>query len=59
MMDGGTIFFVVYIDKEKGDVLQIYYTVLLPIRIKEIFKQKKEYLLCITKKVSWQTIKRK
>lgn len=37
MMDGGTIFFVVYIDKEKGDVLQIYYTVLLPIRIKEIF----------------------
>ena len=42
MMDGGTIFFVVYIDKEKGDVLQIYYTVLLPIRIKEIFKQKKD-----------------
>ena len=41
MMDGGTIFFVVYIDKEKGEVLQIYYTVLLPIKIKDIFKQKK------------------
>ena len=42
MMDGGTIFFVVYIDKEKGEVLQIYYTVLLPIKIKDIFKQKKK-----------------
>ena len=40
-MDGGTLFFVVYIDKENGNVLQIYYTALLPIRIMELFKSKK------------------
>ena len=58
MMDGGTIFFVVYIDKEKGDVLQIYYTVLLPIRIKEIFKQKKDTYY-VSLKSFRETIKRK
>lgn len=42
MMDGGTLFFVVYIDKEHGNVLQIYYTTLLPIRIMNIFKHKQK-----------------
>lgn len=41
MMDGGTLFFVVYIDKENGNVLQIYYTTLLPIRIMELIERKK------------------
>lgn len=39
MMDGGTLFFVVYIEKETGEAIQIYYADLLPIRIMEIFKQ--------------------
>lgn len=39
MMNGGTMFFVVYINKETGDPLQIYYTELLPIKIKEILKK--------------------
>lgn len=44
MMNGGTIFFVVYIDKDSGDTLQIYYTDLPPVKIKELFKnQKKKY----------------
>ena len=42
MMDGGTLFFVVYIDKYSGDALQIYYADLLPLRIMEILKQKKK-----------------
>lgn len=41
MMNGGTIFFVVYLDEDTGDILQIYYTNLLPIKIKEIIKNKK------------------
>lgn len=42
MMDGGVLFFVVYIDKETGDPLQIYYADLLPVRIMEIIKQKQD-----------------
>lgn len=42
MMDGGTLFFVVYIDRERGDVLQIYYATLLPIRIMNILKRKQK-----------------
>lgn len=38
MRNGGVLFFVVYIDKDSGDTKQIYYTSLLPIRIKEILK---------------------
>jgi len=41
MMNGGTIFFVVYLDRENGDPLQIYYSGLLPIKIKELLKVKK------------------
>jgi len=41
MMNGGTMFFVVYINKDTGDPLQIYYTELLPIKIKEILRAKK------------------
>ncbi len=42
MMNGGTMFFVVYLDKETGDPLQIYYSNLLPIKIRELFKVKKK-----------------
>lgn len=42
MMDGGTLFFVVYIDKKTGEPLQIYYADLLPVRIMEIIKQKQD-----------------
>ena len=42
MMNGGTMFFVVYIDKDCGDTLQIYYTDLLPVKIKDLFKNKKK-----------------
>lgn len=38
MRNGGAIFFVVYIDRDDGSIKQIYYTSLLPIRIKEILK---------------------
>lgn len=41
MMNGGTVFFVVYLDNVTGDKLQIYYTPLLPIKIKNILKTKK------------------
>lgn len=41
MMNGGTMFFVVYLDGETGNVLQVYYTGLLPIKIKELIKVKK------------------
>ena len=40
MIDGGTLFFVVYIDKDSGDVLQIYYSQLIPIKIMGIINQK-------------------
>jgi len=44
MMNGGTMFFVVYIDKDTGDPLQIYYSELLPIKIKAILeKDQKSY----------------
>lgn len=39
MMNGGTIFFVVYIDDKTGDVLQIYYADLLPLKIKDLLKK--------------------
>lgn len=39
MMDGGTLFFVVYIEKETGEILQIFYADLLPIRIMKILEQ--------------------
>ena len=41
MMNGGTMFFVVYLDEDTGDPLQVYYSELLPIKIKELFKVKK------------------
>lgn len=41
MNNGGTFFFVVYLDKETGEVLQIYYANLLPFRIKRMLKTKK------------------
>lgn len=42
MMNGGTLFFVVYIDSNSGNPLQIYYASLLPIRIKGILKNKQK-----------------
>jgi len=41
MMNGGVIFFVVYIDKITGDALQIYYTELLPVKIRSIMTEGK------------------
>ena len=40
MIDGGTLFFVVYIDKDSGDVLQIYYSQLIQLKIMGIINQK-------------------
>lgn len=37
--DGGTIFFVVYIDKKTGDAKQIYYSSLLPKKIDDLLKK--------------------
>ncbi len=42
MMNGGTMFFVVYLDKNTGNPLQVYYTGLLPVKIKELIKVKKK-----------------
>lgn len=39
MMNGGTMFFVVYIDGKTGNVLQIYYADLLPLKIKDLLKK--------------------
>ena len=36
MMNGGTLFFVVYLDKNTGEAIQIYYSELLPIKIKKL-----------------------
>ena len=36
--DGGTIYFVVYIDKVTGDAKQIYYSILLPKKIEDLLK---------------------
>lgn len=50
MMDGGILFFVVYIDKKTGDLLQIYYADLLPVNIRDIIKQKNDsYSINFTK----------
>lgn len=38
--DGGTIFFVVYVDKKTGSVKQIYYSTLLPKKIDDLLKNK-------------------
>ena len=46
MMNGGTVFFVVYLNKDTGDVLQIYYVSLLPVMVKKLLDEKK----------SWRTI---
>lgn len=40
LRNGGVMFFVVYVDKETGDLKQIYYSSLLPFKIKEILKGK-------------------
>lgn len=42
MMNGGTMFFVVYIDKNTKDALQIYYAALLPMKIKGILSEAKD-----------------
>lgn len=41
MMDGGTIFFVVYLNEQTGEPFQVYYADLLPVRVQEILKVKK------------------
>lgn len=41
MMNGGTMFFVVYIDKKTKDTLQIYYAALLPMKIKGVLSEAK------------------
>ena len=38
--NGGSIFFVVYFDKDSGEVKQIYYVSLLPFKIRELIKNK-------------------
>ena len=42
MMNGGTMFFVVYLNEDDGSTIQIYYAELLPLKIKELFKTKKQ-----------------
>ena len=50
MMNGGTIFFVVYIDKKSKETLQIYYAALLPMKIKGIMaEEKKNYRVSFEK----------
>ena len=39
LRDGGTVFFVVYIDKKTGDAKQIYYSSLLPKKIDDLLKK--------------------
>ena len=41
MMNGGTVFFVVYLNKDTGDVFQIYYVSLLPVMVKKLLDEKK------------------
>lgn len=41
MMNGGTMFFVVYIDERSRETLQIYYAELLPLKIKGIMAEAK------------------
>ena len=40
MMNGGTLYFVVYLDKETGECLQIYYVALYPIKIQRILDKR-------------------
>ena len=40
--NGGVVFFVVYIDKKTKETLQIYYSVLLPIKIARLLKGKEK-----------------
>ena len=42
MRNGGVMFFVVYIDRDSGDTEQIYYSALLPFKIKELMKDVKD-----------------
>lgn len=42
MMNGGTFFFVVYIDKKTGNLIQIYYASLLPLKIMSILEEEKK-----------------
>lgn len=42
LMNGGALFFVVYIDRNTGEALQVYYASLLPIKIKDIIKKKQK-----------------
>ncbi len=42
MMNGGTMFFVVYLDGDSGELIQIYYASLLPFTIKSILKETKD-----------------
>ena len=42
LIDGGVLFFVVYIDEQTGDCLQIYYVALSPIKIHGILNNKKQ-----------------
>lgn len=42
LKNGGCFYFVVYIDKKTGETLQIYYSRLLPIKIKDILENKNE-----------------
>lgn len=50
MMNGGTMFFVVYLNKDDGSVIQIYYSELLPLKIKDLLKTKKESYSVIFRK---------
>lgn len=42
LRNGGTMFFVVYIDNDTGNPLQIYYSELLPLKIKGIINKNEE-----------------
>ena len=50
MMNGGTLFFVVHIDSNGGDTIQIYYAELLPFKIKEILNTKKDSYQIVCRK---------
>lgn len=50
MMNGGTLFFVVHIDSNSGDTIQIYYAELLPFKIKEILSTKKDRYQIVCRK---------
>ena len=42
MRNGGVVFFVVYINPETGEIKKIYYSELLPFKIKKLLKSKKD-----------------